>query len=219
MNREERTAAAREAIKEATAKGFMDCKTIVQALYPERYPDRPVRWDAAYRWLADVWCGWSSTSSRMEITDVPKAERTGCWAADPSRRSWRTRTAYYAADRPERLDAKCRGRWRCRPDFSRDGSRGDDGAASACAKGVFVDTAWKATGTKARDKEPPQEKPSERQSERDHPCGDAVGGRARRTGRASRRSVELSAVVVGFERNPRRCGTVLWAQVQQENTA
>ena len=41
MNRTERTAAARGAIQEYRVKGFMDCKTIVRALYPDRFPDRP----------------------------------------------------------------------------------------------------------------------------------------------------------------------------------
>ena len=74
----------------ARAEGFMDCKTIVRALYPDRFPDRPVRWEAAYRWLADVGVDvvYVIPDGR---TDVPKAERTGCWPADPSRRSWRTR--------------------------------------------------------------------------------------------------------------------------------
>ena len=92
MSRAERTAAAREAITKAVADGFMDCKTIVRALYPERFPDRPVRWDAAYRWMREV--GVEVYIAPDGDTDVPKAERTGCWGADFPKVLAR-KTAYY----------------------------------------------------------------------------------------------------------------------------
>ena len=76
MNREERTAAAREAIQEATNKGFMNCKSIVRALYPERFPDRrsdgklPTGGSPMPAW-------WWSISLRMETRTCPKPSVPG----------------------------------------------------------------------------------------------------------------------------------------------
>ena len=146
MSRAERTEAAREAIEEAQDKGFMDCKTIVRALYPERFPDRPVRWDAAYRWLADVGVDVVYIAPDGE-TDVPKAERTGCWPADfPKVLAYKV--AYYQQI------------------AMNDWTRNVEGAVAAGlsqedaedmmgprppAPEVFVDTAWKAGGTRPKD--------------------------------------------------------------------
>ena len=81
MNRQERTEAARKVIEEATTKGFMDCRAIVRALYPERFLDKPVRWEAAYRWLADAGVQVVYLAQDGD-TDISKAYRTGCWSVD-----------------------------------------------------------------------------------------------------------------------------------------
>ena len=57
MNRAERTEADSREDHGLIGESFMDCKTIVRALYPDRFPAKPVRWDAAYRWLADAGVG------------------------------------------------------------------------------------------------------------------------------------------------------------------
>ena len=93
MSRNEITQAERDTLADAHANGFMNCKEIVRALYPDRFPDRPVRWDAAYRWIADA---GADVVYIIEdgITDVPKAERTGCWGATfPKVLAYKT--AYY----------------------------------------------------------------------------------------------------------------------------
>ena len=146
MSRTLRTAATRENIRNATADGFMDCKTLVRALYPDRFPDRPVRWEAAYRWLADV--GVEVVYIAADgLTDVPKAERTGCWSKDfPAVLAYKM--AYY-----QQIALN-------------DWTRNVEGAVEAGVPrdeaeemmgprppepAVFVDTAWKAGGTKPKE--------------------------------------------------------------------
>ena len=106
----------------------MDCKTIVRALYPERFPDRPVRWEAAYRWLADVGVPVVYIAEDGD-TDVRKAERTGCWGADfPTVLAYKE--AYYAQIAMNDWTTECRGRGGSRA-ISVLGRR-NDGAAPAC---------------------------------------------------------------------------------------
>ena len=162
MNRAERTEVARETIKEATADGFMDCKVIVRALFADRFPDRPVRWDAAYRWLADVDVNVVYIAPDGD-TDVPKAERTGCWAgAFPKVLAYKT--AYY-----QQIALN-------------DWTRNVEGAVAAGLTQedaedmmgprppepeFFVDTAWKATGTKAKERVPQSTEMVERAESQD----------------------------------------------------
>ena len=81
------------AIKEATAKGFMNSMIIVRTLFPDRFPDRPVKFDAAYRWMRNVELDVVYIVPDG-ITDVRKSERTGCWASDfPKILAYKT--AYY----------------------------------------------------------------------------------------------------------------------------
>ena len=136
-------AADRQAIDEAAAAGFMDCKAIVRALYPERFPDRPVRWDAAYRWLADA--GVEIVYAVEDgITDVPKAERTGCWNTD-FLAVLEYKTAYYQQIALNDWTRNVEGA--VRAGISQMEAEEMMGPRPAAAT-VPVDTAWKATGTK-----------------------------------------------------------------------
>ena len=105
-----------------------------------------MRWDAAYRWLADVGVDVVYVAPDGD-TDIPKSERTGCWAADFPR-VLAYKTAYY-----QQIAVN-------------DWTRNVEGAVAAGieqqvaeemmgprppAPEVFVDTAWKAGGTKPKD--------------------------------------------------------------------
>ena len=127
----------------ARADGFMDCKAIVRALYPERFPDRPVRWDAAYRWLADA--GVEVVYLIPDgITDVRKADRTGCWPADfPKVLAYKT--AYYQQIAMNDWTRNVEGAMQA--GLSREESEEMMGPRPP-EPAMFVDTAWKATGTK-----------------------------------------------------------------------
>ena len=149
MNRHERTEAALKVIKEATAKGFMNCKAIVRALYPDRYPDRPVRWEAAYRWMADAGVEVVYLAPDGD-TDVRKAERTGCWAADfPPVLAYKE--AYYLQIGVNDWTRNVKGALEA--GLSQDEAEEMMGP-SPPAPAFFVDTAWKATGTKPKQKDP-----------------------------------------------------------------
>ena len=133
----------------------MNCRVIVRALFPDRFPDNPVRWDAAYRWVRNVGVDVVFVVEDG-ITDVPRAERTGCWTADfPAILVYKE--AYYqqiamndwmrnvegAVDAGlSREDAE--EMMGPRPPAPVDGSGTE----------VFVDTAWKASGTKPREEAP-----------------------------------------------------------------
>ena len=149
MNRSERTDAAREAIREAVSKGFMDCKTLVRALFPERFPDDPVRWDAAYNWCERAGVAVVYIAPDGE-TDVRKSERTGCWS-DDFPRILAYKEAYYQQIAVNDWDASVRG-------MIQQGVSREKAVKLMPARprdpAFFVDTAWKASGTKARDEAP-----------------------------------------------------------------
>ena len=146
MSRAERTEAAREAIKLAVADGFMDCRAIVRALYPERFPDRPVRWEAAYRWMKDVGLDVVYIAPDGD-TDVPKAERTGCWGTDfPKVKAYKE--AYYLQIALNDWNRNVEGG--VRAGLSQEESEEMMGARPL-VPAFWVDTAWKAGGTKPKE--------------------------------------------------------------------
>ena len=90
----------------------MDCKTLVRALYPDRFPDRPVRWEAAYRWLADVGVEVVYIASRRAHR-CPQGRTYGMLVqglpGGPG-----VQDGVLPANRAQRLDTECRWRGRCR---------------------------------------------------------------------------------------------------------
>ena len=149
MNREERTAAARTAISKAHVKGFLDCKAIVRLLYPERFPENPVRWEAAYRWLADAGVAVVYLVPDGD-TDVPKAERTGCWSVNFTV-VLAYKEAYYKQIAVNDWIRNVEGAM----DTGLDREEAEEMMGlRPTAPNFFVDTAWKATGTKARNSSP-----------------------------------------------------------------
>ena len=214
MNREERTAAAREAIQEATNKGFMNCKSIVRALYPERFPDRPVRWEAAYRWLADAGVVVVYLAPDGD-TDVSKAERTGCWAADFPPVLAR-KEAYYQQIALNDWTRNVLGA--VQSGISQEEAEEMMGPRPP-PPAVFVDTAWKATGTKAKEaKVNTDTVDGSVWRIRDNRILNAMGSWSGPVTRKGKPKTGALSAVVGFAVTRERRNR-LWAQVQQEKTA
>ena len=147
MSWNEITDAEHAMLADAHTKGFMNCKEIVRALYPDRFTDddRPVRWDAAYRWLADA--GVDVVYLIEDgITDVRKAERTGCWpAAFPKVLAYKT--AYYRQIAMNDWTRNVEGA--VAAGLSREDAEETMGPRPPEPE-FFVDTAWKAGGTKKK---------------------------------------------------------------------
>ena len=199
-----------KALADAQDKGFMDCKVIVRALYPNRFPDRPVRWDAAYRWLADV-----NVAVVYIIPDgatkVSKAERTGCWSSDfPKVLAYKT--AYY-----QQIALN-------------DWTRNVEGAVSAGLSQrdaeemmgprpptpeVFVDTAWKASGTKAR-QETAQVEEQEATEEQDETILAVMREWEGPVNKKGKPKPTALAAVVGFGVTRKRRNR-LWAIIEEED--
>ena len=137
----------------------------MRELYPDRFPDRPVRWEAAYRWLADVGVDVVYLAPDGE-TDVPKAERTGCWSTDfPKVLEYKE--AYYAQialnDWTRNVEGAVEAGVSWEDAVEMMGPRPPEPSQSRNRvfgfgrmgprppePSVFVDTAWKATGTKPK---------------------------------------------------------------------